>query len=136
MPDTTPAIPPLVNSEATRSHYIDPSSMAWEKTKFPGIDMKMLYNDPVSGFSTWLFRFEPGARVPPHEHTGLEQTWVIEGRFTDHEGEALPGGFVLRPTGSRHSAYAPDGGIILSFFTGPNKFFEGHEWYTETLRKD
>ncbi|MBM3560304.1 MAG: hypothetical protein FJX53_10605 [Alphaproteobacteria bacterium] len=134
MPDTTSAVP-LVNDAATRSQYLDPSSIPWEKSKFPGITMKMLYNDPATGFSTWLFKLEPGARVPPHEHTGVEQTWVIEGRFCDHEGEAVSGGYISRPAGSKHSAYAPDGAVILSFFTGPNKFYEGHEWYTETLVK-
>ena len=29
----------------------------------------------------------PGAVVPLHEHTAFEQTYVLEGRLTDHEGE-------------------------------------------------
>ena len=119
------------NSAATRSHYIDVVGMKWETTKFPGIEMKVLYTDPESGLSTILFRLEPGAEVPLHEHTALEQTYMIEGRLVDHEGECGPGNFVWRPAGSRHIAKAPEGAILLSMFMKPNIFALGQRFFTE-----
>ena len=47
--------------------------MPWEPTKFPGIKIKVLYTDDT-GITTALFKLEPGAVVPLHEHTALEQT--------------------------------------------------------------
>ena len=47
-------------------------------TKFPSIKIKVLYTDDT-GITTALFKLEPGAVVPLHEHTALEQTYVIEG---------------------------------------------------------
>ena len=35
-----------------------------------------------------LDRMAPGAVLPMHEHTALEQSWVLAGRLVDHEGEA------------------------------------------------
>ena len=119
------------NSEATRSHYVDVVGMKWEATKFPGIEMKVLYTD-ASGLSTILFRLAPGAEVPLHEHTALEQTYMIEGRLVDHEGECTPGNFVWRPAGSRHIARAPEGAILLSMFMKPNRFALGQRFFTES----
>ena len=73
------------------SHYIDPSKMEWAPSKFPGITTKVLYADPESGMSTILFKMEPGAIVPLHEHTAIEQTYMLEGSLVDQEGAALPG---------------------------------------------
>src|SRR6516225_8624791 len=50
-----------------------------------------------------------GAVVPLHEHTALEQTYVIEGSLEDHEGKCGPGQFVWRPAGNQHEAVAPNG---------------------------
>ncbi|HKO08666.1 MAG TPA: cupin domain-containing protein [Alphaproteobacteria bacterium] len=119
------------NTSATRSHYIDVVGMPWQATKFPGIEMKVLYADPESGLSTILFRLAPGAEVPLHEHTALEQSYMIEGRLVDHEGECTPGNFVWRPAGSRHIARAPEGAILLSMFMKPNRFAQGQRFFTE-----
>src|SRR5262245_38494740 len=72
-PDIKPENPP---ERAAR--YLDVHNMPWETTKFPGIKIKVLYTDDT-GITTALFKLEPGAVVPLHEHTALEQTYVIEG---------------------------------------------------------
>jgi anti-sigma factor ChrR (cupin superfamily) len=81
------------NPSERASHYIDAPNMPWESTKFPGICIKVLYSDD-SGVITALFKLEPGAVVPLHEHVALEQTYVIEGTLEDHEGICGPGQFV------------------------------------------
>ena len=72
----------------------------------------------------------PGAVVPLHEHTALEQTYVIEGSLEDHEGKCGPGQFVWRPAGNQHEAVAPDGAVILGFFLKPNRFAYGEKFFT------
>ena len=67
---------------------------------------------------------EPGARLPDHEHVEIEQTYVLEGRLVDEQGEATTGNYVWRPSGSRHSAHAPNGALLVSFFLAPNRFFD------------
>lgn len=114
-----------------RSRYIDAAAMPWQPTQFDGIEMKILYSDPASGMSTILFRMAPGAMVPQHEHTALEQTYMLEGSLVDDEGEAGPGGFVWRPGGNVHVARAPQGALFLSVFMKPNRFFAGTKFFTE-----
>ena len=88
------------NPPELRSIYIDPDEMEWSTSDFPGIRHKVLWSDPESGRSTILFNLEPGAVVPAHEHTDVEQTWVISGSFEDAEGRALPGHYIWRPAGN------------------------------------
>src|SRR6476646_1745416 len=104
------------------SRFLDVPNMPWEATKFPGIQIKVLYSDD-DGRTTALFQLAPGAVVPLHEHTALEQTYVLEGSLEDHEGVCWPGQFCWRPAGNQHEAVAPNGALILGFFLKPNRFF-------------
>jgi quercetin dioxygenase-like cupin family protein len=97
---------------------------------FPGIRIKVLYTDDT-GVTTALFKLDPGAVVPLHEHTALEQTYVIEGTLEDHEGVCGPGQFVWRPAGNQHEAVAPNGAVLLGFFLKPNRFAYGERFFTE-----
>ena len=106
------------NPPERAAHYLDVPNMPWEPTKFPGIKIKVLYTDD-SGITTALFKLDPGAVVPLHEHTALEQTYVLEGTLEDHEGVCGPGQFVWRPAGNQHEAIAPNGAVLLGFFSSP-----------------
>src|ERR1700758_1865042 len=113
----------------THSHLVRPQDMEWQKTRFPGCEAKTLLFDRKTGLMTALMRFAPGAVLPDHEHVKIEQTLVLEGSLVDREGPDAglavgKGDFVWRPAGSRHSAWCPEGGLMLAIFQVPNKFFE------------
>ena len=110
------------------SHIVRPAEMQWQKTSFPGCEAKTLLFDKSTGLMTALMRFAPGAELPDHEHVKIEQTYVIEGKLVDKDGpsaglEVGPGEYVWREAGSRHSAWCPEGGLMLAIFQVPNKFF-------------
>jgi len=71
---------------------------------------------------TSITRMSPGATLPLHEHVGIEQTYVLEGRLVDEEGEVRAGEYVWRPAGSIHVATAPEGALLLGMFLQPNRF--------------
>jgi len=104
------------------SRYVNVSSVPWKDTNFPGIRVKVLMHDPETGLQTVLTEMAPGSVLPHHEHTEVEQSWVLSGSLADHEGEATAGNYVWRPAGSRHTAHSPSGALILSFFLRPNLF--------------
>jgi len=108
---------------ALSSRYIDVPSLPWLPTRFAGVEIKVLVEDPHSGLQTVLTRMAPGAVLTDHMHVEVEQTWVLEGSLVDHEGTATAGHFVWRPAGSRHTASAPDGALLLGIFQKPNQFF-------------
>ena len=106
------------------SRYVNVDMMPWVATRWPGVDIKVLMEDKETGLLTALTRFAPGATLPDHEHIDIEQSFVLEGSLSDHEGIATKGQCVWRPAGNRHTAHAKDGCIALSFFLKPNKFFD------------
>ena len=114
-----------------KSHFVHADGMPWLDSPFEGIQFKTLYQDDKTGMSTLLVKMEPGAVVPLHEHTAIEQTYVLEGSLEDDEGKALPGDFVWRPGGNIHEAVAPNGALILSVFMKPNEFYSGAKFFTE-----
>jgi anti-sigma factor ChrR (cupin superfamily) len=124
-----------------RSHHLKPVDIPWQKTRFPGCELKPLLVDAKSGLATLLFRMAPGAVLPDHEHVLIEQTYVLEGSLVDKEGpdagiEVGPGEFVWRPAGSRHTAWSPKGGTFIAMFQIPNKFYEKDGRVTDAAGKD
>jgi len=122
--------PVPVNPPELRSHIVVASTMPWQPTQFEGIEMKILYQD-VEGGSTILFKMAPGAVVPLHEHTALEQTFMLEGSLEDAESRCGAGDFVWRPGGNIHVAHAPHGATFLAIFNRPNRFFDGTKFFTD-----
>ena len=123
------------------SHVVRPANMEWQKTRFPGCEVKTLLFDRQSGLVTALMRFAPGAVLPDHEHVKIEQTYVLEGRLVDKEGpveglEVKQGEFVWREPGSRHVAWTPEGGIMIAMFQVPNKFFHDDGKVTDQNGRD
>jgi len=108
---------------ALSSRYVQVDELPWQATRFPGIQIKVLMEDATTGLQTVLTRMAPGSTLTDHEHVELEQSWILEGRLVDHEGEVKAGNYVWRPAGSRHSASAPEGALVLGFFLKPNRFF-------------
>ena len=107
-----------------QSCYVNIDDQPWQTTRWPGIEIKVLFEDKDTGMMTSLTRMAPGAELPDHVHVGIEQSYVIEGSLVDHEGACTAGNYVWRKAGSRHSAHAPDGAIVLGFFQKPNTFFD------------
>ena len=125
------SLPPLA------SRFVEVAKLPWEKTRFPGVEMKTLLVDRETGVVTSLMKFAPGARLPDHEHVLIEQTYVLEGSLVCGEGECKAGDYVWRPAGSRHEAWAgAQGGLMLAMFQIPNKFFEEDGRETDVTGED
>ena len=124
---TTPEGGTGAGVDRLRSRHVRVDELPWERTEFPGVEYKTLLIDKAQGLLTVLLRMAPGAVLPDHEHVRIEQTYVLEGRLVDKVGaevglEVGPGEFVWRPAGSRHSAWTPDGALMIAMFLVPNRF--------------
>jgi anti-sigma factor ChrR (cupin superfamily) len=144
----TSAVTPQAKNHASlgplNSRLVKVKDLPWEPLRYPGCYVKTLLLDRESGLLTALFRMDPGAELPDHEHALIEQTYVLEGRLVDKDGPdagiaAEQGEFIWRPAGSRHSAIAPEGALMIAIFQIPNKFYEkdgkvvdmiGNDWGT------
>jgi anti-sigma factor ChrR (cupin superfamily) len=119
------------------SRFVDVDCLPWEWTRYAGVEQKTLLVERETGMLTALMRMAPGARLPDHEHVRIEQTYVLQGSLVCGEGVCKAGGFVWRPAGSRHEAWAgPEGGLFLAMFQVPNKFFQPDGRVTDFLGND
>ncbi len=105
------------------SVYVDPKQMEWVPSQFENIAMKVLHRDDEEGSMTVLLKWEPGATLPFHKHPEIEQSYVIEGSFYDHDGICRAGEFVYRHPGSMHETKSDEGCILLAIYRKPNIFF-------------
>lgn len=108
--------------KARSSRYVKIDALPWRPTPFAGVEIKVLLEDKDTGLMTTLTRMARGAVLPLHEHVDVEQTYVLEGRLVDDEGEVSAGEYVWRPAGSTHVATAPEGALLLGMFLRPNRF--------------
>lgn len=105
------------------STYVDPANLDWTPSQFPGIQMKVLYRNDEIGEMTVLLKWEPGAVLPFHKHPEIEQSYVLEGSFSDHDGICHAGQFVWRKPGSLHETRSDEGCTILAIYRKPNIFY-------------
>jgi len=126
MAAATPLLKEQDSLSPLASRFVDVDSLPWKPTQCEGVEMKILLEDPETGLMTALFRWQPGAKLPLHEHVEIEQTYVLEGSILDDEGEVTAGNYVWRPAGNRHDAVAPNGALVLGMFLKPNRFLDGN----------
>ncbi len=102
----------------------DPAALAWEFFR-EGVGILRLHGDPASGPAAALLRYDAGARVPPHEHTGWEYIYVLSGAQEDERGRYARGAFTINAPGSRHGVTSRDGCIVLAIWEKPVRFVSG-----------
>ena len=94
------------------------NELAWQPFR-DGVEIYRLYGDNKSGSAAALLRYEPGASVPRHTHTGFEHIYVLTGSQTDQNGEHQAGTFVINPPNSNHSVVSQAGCIVLVIWEKP-----------------
>lgn len=104
------------------STYVDPKTIDWAPSQFDGIQIKVLYEDKEKGEMTCLLKWKPGAKLPIHKHPEIEQSFVLEGSFYDHDGTCRAGGYVWRKPGSFHETHSDEGAVLLAIYRKPNVF--------------
>ncbi|WP_300034258.1 cupin domain-containing protein [uncultured Roseobacter sp.] len=74
--------------------------------------------------SVAILRYAPGARVPPHLHTGLETIVVLDGIQSDERGDYGKGTLILNPEGTTHSVWSEHGCAVLIQWERPVRVLE------------
>jgi anti-sigma factor ChrR (cupin superfamily) len=96
------------NSRTVRAH-----EGRWSRLPQEGVVVKFLTSDTTRGTTTLLMEIAPGATLPPHEHQGAEQTYVVSGSCRIGGVSLSKGDFHHIEAGSRHGAVVSDEGCVL-----------------------
>ncbi|MBS1181435.1 MAG: chrR [Proteobacteria bacterium] len=93
------------------------SAGSWDGLAFEpfrdGVDIHWIRRFEAGGPGVALLRYQPGAGVPRHRHTGLETILVLEGEQSDEAGDYGTGSFAVNAEGSEHSVWSRPGCVVL-----------------------
>ena len=85
----------------------------------PGLHCKLLFTDGRA--ETYLARIDPGTVVPPHQHPGIEECFVLEGRMDFSDGSYLDAGdYQAYFAGTSHGEMrSPCGALVFLRYSEP-----------------
>ncbi len=78
-----------------------------------GVTVHWLVKGGAADPSVAVLKYEAGAAVPRHRHTGLETIMILDGIQSDEAGDYAAGTLVFNATGSEHSVWSKDGCVVL-----------------------
>jgi anti-sigma factor ChrR (cupin superfamily) len=114
------ASPAVVEQDGVR--VVFGSQIAWQTTPLPGVEFKLLREDPVSGRGTRLIRMAPGAEYPKHRHPQMEEVVLLEGDLMVNGVLMHPGDYCAAACDSiHHRVHSPNGCVFL-VTAGSNEF--------------
>lgn len=99
---------------------IDTAAAAWQPWSMEGVEIVPLAERPSE--QVYLMRLQPGTVLPPHEHPGGEEIFVLDGELADQNGRYPKGTWLRNPPGSSHDAFSDKGCIFwlkLGHLSGP-----------------
>lgn len=104
-----------INADFSKRVVIRPENYSWVASPAAGVERMMLdrIGEEVAR-ATSLVRFAPDSAFEAHTHGGGEEYLVLEGVFSDEEGDYPAGTYVRNPIGTRHAPrIGPEGATIL-----------------------
>ncbi len=93
---------------------LDTTTLPWCPSPLAGVERRLLDRQGEEvGRATSVVRYAPGSRFDRHSHGGGEEILVLEGTFSDDQGDHPPGTYLRNPAGSSHAPFSAEGCLLL-----------------------
>ncbi len=103
-----------LNADLRERAVVFVEDLPWIDSPMVGVQRRMLERDGEEvARATSVVRYAPGSHFSAHTHGGGEEFLVLEGIFSDDQGDYGPGTYVRNPVGSSHTPSSQDGCTIL-----------------------
>ena len=103
-----------INADLSKRAVADSGALPWVASPLPGVERRMLEREGEEvARVTSIVRYAPASHFSAHTHAGGEEYLVLEGTFSDDEGNFPVGAYVRNPIGSRHAPHSERGCVIL-----------------------
>ncbi len=103
-----------INFDLSQKVVINTNEMQWVDSPSGGVQRKPLSREfAESGQTTSLVRFAPGSSFSPHTHPLGEEIIVLDGVFSDENGDYPAGSYLRNPPGSRHKPFTREGCLLF-----------------------
>lgn len=117
---------------AARTAHMALDDVPWSALS-PGVQMRVVHADPVSGRWSAVVHMLPGSRLMPHRHIGASEFFVLEGCGTHPQaGSFQPGDYAWEPAGAVHTEVVAEHDLRLFMVShGSSEFLRpnGLVWY-------
>lgn len=100
-----------LNGDLSQFVVMRTAEMPWSASPSGTVWRKRLHRvgPEESGQVTTVVRFEPGATFASHDHPDGEEILVLDGVFSDEQGDFGKGSYLLNPEGFRHAPFSREG---------------------------
>ena len=99
-----------IHSDFGERIVLHTEELIWQASPAAGVMRKYLdrVGDEVARASS-IVRYEPGTSFAQHAHDGGEELLVLDGCFSDEQGDYSAGMYLRNPPGSQHTPFSKDG---------------------------
>jgi anti-sigma factor ChrR (cupin superfamily) len=106
--------PMELHADLSQRALLNSNALAWTPSPMAGVERRMLdrRGEEVAR-ATSLVRYAPGSHFERHVHRGGEEILVLEGTFSDEQGDYPVGTYLRNPVGSNHAPSSEPGCTIL-----------------------
>ena len=103
-----------LHADLNQRAVLDTSILRWQPSPMAGVERRMLERKGgESARATSIVRYAPGSHFERHVHGGGEEILVLEGTFSDEQGDYPEGSYLRNPAGSSHAPFSEQGCTIL-----------------------
>ena len=104
----------MLNMQFDTAVVVHTHEMDWEASPCPGVWRKPLARESEEqGPVTSIVKYDAGASFRAHQHPCGEEILVLDGVFSDAQGDYPAGTYIRNPPGSGHSPYSDEGCVLL-----------------------
>jgi anti-sigma factor ChrR (cupin superfamily) len=104
----------MLNMDFQERLVIDTQAANWVQSPSKGVKRKPLEREAKeSGHTTSIVEYAPGSKFDTHPHPLGEEILVLEGVFSDENGDYPAGTYLRNPPGSSHAPFSRNGCVIL-----------------------
>ncbi len=122
-----------LNMDFSKNVCIRPEQQNWVESPADGVSRVHLEREAEeSGHTSSFVKFKAGSFFPKHSHPMGEEIYVIEGIFSDENGDYPAGTYIRNPPNSFHSPFTKTGCTLFVKL----EQFDSHDTAQITLRPE
>lgn len=103
-----------INQDFQKTVVVNTASMPWLPSPMPGVQRQPLERAAAeSGRVTSVVRYAAGSKFTQHSHPHGEEIFVLDGVFSDENGDYPAGSYLRHPPQSAHAPFSQQGCTLL-----------------------
>ncbi|MEO9654567.1 cupin domain-containing protein [Marinomonas sp.] len=104
----------MINMDFSEFVLVHSAQQEWQLSPMAGVLRKPLARaEAERGHATSLVQYEAGSLFRPHPHPLGEEILVLDGIFSDENGDYPAGSYFRNPPGSSHAPYSEKGCLLF-----------------------